>query len=82
MGNLPFGGPPADWLSHVDEEENPEINEQHCCSKDPGDNSNSICLNPGEDGKSKSEGQSSLASNENTEQFSCVTIITINLVIS
>ena len=82
MGNLPFGSHSADWFSEVDEEENPEIDEQHDSCEDPRNDTDTVCLNPCENRESKPEGQSALASNENTEQFSRVTIITIDLFIS
>lgn len=79
MGDPPFGCHPADWLPKVDEEENPKVYKQHCRSEDSRDDSNSVRFDPSENSESKPKGQSSLASNENTKQFRCVTIVTINL---
>ena len=79
MGDLPFASPSSDVLSKVNEEECPEINEQHCRSKDSTNDSDSVRLDPIEDFESHTKRECSLAGNEDSQQLSRITIIAIDL---
>jgi hypothetical protein len=79
MRDSPFSCHPSDALSVVDEEEYPEINEQHGCCEYSRNNRNAIRFNPSEDGETEAKGQSPFASNKYTKQLGCITIITIDL---
>ena len=66
MRDLPFAGPSSDILSIVNEEECPQINEQHCRRKNTTNDSNSIRLDPIENFKSHTKRECSLAGDEDS----------------
>jgi hypothetical protein len=81
MQDSPFGRHPPYALSLVDEEEHPEIDDQHSRSEYSSNNRNTIRFNPSEDCETEPKGQSPFAGNKYTKQLSCITIITIDVFI-
>jgi hypothetical protein len=77
MRDLPFAGPSSEILSKVNEEECPEINEQHCRRENTTNDGNSICLDLVENFKSHTKRECALAGNEDSQQLSRITIVTI-----